>query len=65
MPKKKTGIATDGMMSLPFSVSTVGDEVELNMEGSASLSKVCGTIGRKTDKTLQKLRPQVNDILKL
>lgn len=32
------------MMLLPFSVSTVGDEVEVNMRGSASLSKACGTI---------------------
>lgn len=37
------------MMQLPLSVPTVGDDVELNMLGSASISNVCGTIGRKTE----------------
>lgn len=40
------------MIWLPFSVSTVGVEVELNMSGSASLSKVCGTTGRKDRRVL-------------
>lgn len=31
----------------PLSVSTGGDEVEPGEEGSASLSNVCGTTGRK------------------
>lgn len=34
-------------MQLPLSVPTVGDDVELNMLGSASISNVCGTIERQ------------------
>lgn len=35
------------MKQEPLWVSTGGDEVEPSKEGSASLSNVCGTTGRK------------------
>lgn len=37
------------MKQEPLSVSTGGDEVELSKYGSASLSNVWGTTGRKTE----------------
>lgn len=36
---------------------STGDEVELNMFGSASLSKVCGTVGKQdTERNILKSR---------